>query len=784
LLGGFATPVVVLEGPRAVGKTTLMREQIERQGFSYATLADPNTLAFARADAAGWIRTLPLPAIIDEAQLVGDLPLVLKEYVDSLPGDVSFVLTGSASIGRTGLGGADPLARRVRRMTMWPLTAWELADQPGSIVDLLFDGQPLVGSLDDADDQALAQDLLVGGFPHMRFPGGQQRFRSGWRYETIRSDLAAILSDKVLPDARADSGAAHSLLDGLLRNPGGILNVAATAGRVGVNPRTADRLISVFARLFLLHWLPNRATAASHQSIARAKIHPGDTSFSVESFRRAGIALPDDREAFGAVLESHVVNQLIAGASWAQTFTTAFYWRDAKSQREVDLVFEDDRGRRIGIEVKAAGTVHPRDLDGLHALQKKLGLYRGFVVYTGAELRLLEEDVWALPVSVLHDASAFAPPRPPAIREGRKTPMSAVPAPDEKSETADTDATVFLSYVHNDDDRLDGNIVRFAKETVDHYDFLTGNPLRLIWDRNDLTWGENWARRLEAFAETTTFLMAAVTPNFLKSEPCKEEVLDFLAAAKRSGDPKLFLPIVWVDVKDTDVVPAADPVLRAIDETQQLVIEELWRRTPGTPQWKDAVHEAAEALRKTITHRASAAFMPRTTAETVEDFDPDAPGLLDALANPEFQAAADAFKNAMEDIGELFTAAPPVPQQPNAAAAAMIDLGRNLQGPIADLDYATSRLGAAWEQIDSAVTKMVAVMSRSDDEPLRHELVDTLTGLRQSLELPGTEDLSAQLKMMGSFSKHLRPMSKSVSAAIRLLASVRAAADGWLTQLS
>ncbi|MET0589832.1 MAG: AAA family ATPase, partial [Naasia sp.] len=133
LLDADGTQVLIVEGARAVGKTTLMRSVVAPRGYSFSTLADPATLDFDSQDPSGWLRRLARPAIIDEAQLLPELPLLLKELVDELGPGTHFILTGSASIGRTGLGGADPLTRRSRRFTMSPLTQWEIGGQSGSL---------------------------------------------------------------------------------------------------------------------------------------------------------------------------------------------------------------------------------------------------------------------------------------------------------------------------------------------------------------------------------------------------------------------------------------------------------------------------------------------------------------------------------------------------------------------------------------------------------------------------------------------------------------------------
>ena len=70
------TPVVMVNGPRQCGKTTLVRG-LETGGRRYFTLDDETVLASARADPAGFVRELDV-ATIDEVQRAPDLLRAIK----------------------------------------------------------------------------------------------------------------------------------------------------------------------------------------------------------------------------------------------------------------------------------------------------------------------------------------------------------------------------------------------------------------------------------------------------------------------------------------------------------------------------------------------------------------------------------------------------------------------------------------------------------------------------------------------------------------------------------
>jgi len=77
------TPVVLLNGARQTGKSTLVRALAEREHPArYLTLDDPAVLAAVRGDPAGFLAGLTGPVILDEVQRAPELFLPLKAEVD------------------------------------------------------------------------------------------------------------------------------------------------------------------------------------------------------------------------------------------------------------------------------------------------------------------------------------------------------------------------------------------------------------------------------------------------------------------------------------------------------------------------------------------------------------------------------------------------------------------------------------------------------------------------------------------------------------------------------
>ena len=119
--------------------------------------------------------------------------------------------------------------------------------------------------------------------------------------------------------------------------------------------------------------------------------------------------------------------------------TDAFYWRDNRTGKEVDLVLVDGRGRRVGVEVKLASSISLKDLQGLKAMRKDGGLHRGFVVYTGTEFEEVDDGLWALPLACLTSRRELGKASPDPVPARSLTPPTALLTPiDHKKEKVTT----------------------------------------------------------------------------------------------------------------------------------------------------------------------------------------------------------------------------------------------------------------------------------------------------------------------------------------------------------
>ncbi len=389
------TPVVCLLGPRQSGKTTLARTLEPR--YAYVTFDDAATLAFARSDPTGFVTALPRWAILDEIQRVPELMRTLKLAVDRDRRPGRFVLTGSANLLLLpGLG--DSLAGRMEVLHLHPLTAAERARTRGRFLATLLDGRlkaRIAGTAPRAP-LALADRIVAGGFP-------EAVARSPVRARTWHREYLRLLLERDVRDVAQvrDPAAVGRLLELLALRTAELLNVSSLSNDLALRRETVEHYLAVCERLYLVRRLLPWHRNPANRLIRAPKVHLLDTGLAATLMGLSAGDWSTQRTRFGHLLESFVVQQLVAQAGWTDPDLRFWHYRD-KDQVEVDLVIT--RGRHTwGVEVKSAVTATPTDGHGLRRLAAQCGTdYRGGVLlYAGDSAFALGGANLAMPLARL-----------------------------------------------------------------------------------------------------------------------------------------------------------------------------------------------------------------------------------------------------------------------------------------------------------------------------------------------------------------------------------------------
>src|ERR1041384_1749856 len=105
----------------------------------------------------------------------------------------------------------------------------------------------------------------------------------------------------------------------------------------------------------------------------------------------------------------------------------------------------------------------------------------------------------------------------------------------------------FLSYVQLNDKHDRGRLTELRERLEHEVQVHTGEPFPIFQDRNDIQWGQQWKERIEEGIDASTFLIAIITPSYLKSPPCRDEFELFLKREKKLKRNDLILSLLYVD---------------------------------------------------------------------------------------------------------------------------------------------------------------------------------------------------------------------------------------------
>jgi predicted AAA+ superfamily ATPase len=363
----------------------------------YISLDEHNYFQLAQSDPAGFLSGLSERVTIDEVQRVPALLPEIKRAVDRERRADRFLLTGSANLfflPRV----TESLAGRMEVLCLHPLTEAEKDRKKGTFLRSMLDGalKPAIVSK-MRETTPLVRRLISGGYPvpMSRSPARARRWHRQYIQALIDRDIRDVANIR-------DAGELSRLMELLALRSAELINVSETARVLGLHRQTVEQYLTVLERLFLIRRLPAWHRNPSHRLIKSPKIHFVDSGlasalsdYSVEDWF-------EQRERMGHILESFVVQQLIANAEWTDQDLRFWHYRD-KDGNEVDLVIT--RGRKTwGVEVKASKTVNPTDGRGIAKLAQLCGrdFQGGVLLYDGKDtLPIGAANTLAVPLSKL-----------------------------------------------------------------------------------------------------------------------------------------------------------------------------------------------------------------------------------------------------------------------------------------------------------------------------------------------------------------------------------------------
>lgn len=340
---------VLIEGPRACGKTTTARrraasEVLLERSMASVSLASMGSLAVLEGDT---------PRLVDEWQLVPDIWDMVRRETDRRGQPGQFILTGSADPPseikqHSGVG-------RVARLQMHPLSLFESGLSTGAVsLRALFDGEQCSAPAPSPELEDVVDAICRGGWPlcHRMDSDDAQDFVIDYLDELAKVEVSSV------DGTRRDPAGVARLLISLARNVSSEAATSTLAAETGgerpIDPRTAAAYHTALGRLFVVEDVPAWAPRLRSRSRLRGapKRQLVDPSLAAAALGADRGRLLGDPETLGLLFESLCVRDLRVYAQPLRA--TLSHYRD-NTGLEVDAVLRRRNGDWIAVEVKLGG---------------------------------------------------------------------------------------------------------------------------------------------------------------------------------------------------------------------------------------------------------------------------------------------------------------------------------------------------------------------------------------------------------------------------------------------
>jgi hypothetical protein len=365
-------PVVLVLGPRQVGKTTFLTHELG--SWTHVDLEDAPTAGLVARDPALFLRDHPEQVWFDEAHRVPELFSALRVAIDRDRRPGRFVLSGSAR-GSLTREVSESLAGRVGLLHLGPFTAAELQGRaPSSFLKRLLEcTEPsqalssLVEGRDAIDDEELRSIWFFGGFPEPVLLNDPVRWRRWFdSYVQLVSER-----DLILQYSELEPVALHRLLRMLAVRQGQVVNLTEMGRDFGVSSKKLRTFLDFLEGTFLWFQVEPFFTNIGKRLTKTPKGWLADSGLLHALLDLRGPGDLEVHPVLGASWEGWLLQELRAQASLLDLMPRFHFFR-THAGAEVDVLLEV-RNRFIPIEIKHTSRIDPYDLRGLKSFLETFG---------------------------------------------------------------------------------------------------------------------------------------------------------------------------------------------------------------------------------------------------------------------------------------------------------------------------------------------------------------------------------------------------------------------------
>lgn len=343
--------VMMIFGPRRVGKTFLLKQIVQRFDGKSLVLngEDADSVAMLEpvsiANYRHVLESVDLLAI-DEAQHVPDIGKKLKLIVDEIPG-IRVIASGSSSFDLKNQAG-EPLVGRGTQFILLPFSQREIATVESPIESM----------------RNLETRLLYGSYPEVV---ASESFAEKKEYlgDIVESYL---LKDILAVDGVKNSAKMRDLLRLVAYQMGNELSYEEIGKQLGISKNTVERYLDLLQKVFVLYRLGGYSKNLRKEVAKSSKwyfLDNGVRNAVIRNFEPYQLRSDDER---GALWENYIITERMKRNHNERLGLEYYFWRTYDRQ-EIDLIetgsgvmnaFEMKSGKKTPSAPKAFANAYPQ----------------------------------------------------------------------------------------------------------------------------------------------------------------------------------------------------------------------------------------------------------------------------------------------------------------------------------------------------------------------------------------------------------------------------------------
>ena len=402
-------PILLVTGPRQVGKTTLLLKMAEAQqndgiARKYVTLDDPDVRYLAKHDPALFLQRYSPPVLIDEIQYAPELLPYIKMDVDRSRKKGDFWITGSQAF-HLMKNVSESLAGRVGIINLLGLSDAEIYQEPSE--PFQTDAGYLMKHLSvkrKRDLNEIYRRIFKGSMPELYADENVD-------WETYYRSYVDTYLQRDIRDLTqvADEMQFYNFMTIVAAQTSKPVVYEELANATGISAPTAKKWLSILVSSHIIALVQPFHNNALKRIVKMPLIHFLDTGLAAYLLKWGNSEALEKGAMSGAFFESYVFSEIYKSYLNAGKEPPIFYYRD-KDKKEIDLLLYQN-GILSPIEIKKSAspgkaaiknfkvlepvTAEPAHA-GLESLKVEIGT--GSVICMANDLLPLNEKNWYVPV--------------------------------------------------------------------------------------------------------------------------------------------------------------------------------------------------------------------------------------------------------------------------------------------------------------------------------------------------------------------------------------------------